>query len=194
MKTVRFFITLLVLATNVLVNPAECEPLKRFCIMADLNGDSEKELVMLKEIPNVNSDNLEKEAELFIKCKNKVYRMNIGFLWYWAFDIEIARISDRINPFIKIETPAGIHGSRVFLYGFNGGEINKEIEVFSDAGNIKIYDIDQDGDKEIISYDRDYDNNSTEDSYIKTYKYINKKWECISAYRTRTNKMEAVYD
>lgn len=106
----------------------------------------------------------------------------------YSSGLDLVEVSKEIAPFIALSKyePGTPHSWTVILYKFNGSSIKKEIEIFSCGPSIKIEDVDDDGENEIVFTSRDYEHNSYEDRFVYTVKYADNQWGCVSCYETRT--------
>ncbi|MCX5706014.1 MAG: hypothetical protein NTZ92_08175 [Candidatus Omnitrophica bacterium] len=152
---------------------------------ADIDGDGSKEEISFIKKPIEDELDGLAEGTLQIKAKNKVFTKDLGEIENSSgASLEVIKVSSNVKPFIGIFSFAGAHGMRLMLFSFDGSKIMQEIEVFSDAPSIEFKDIDKDGIKEIVAKSRDYDNSPIKDSIVKTYKYLDKKWQLESTYKT----------
>lgn len=122
-----------------------------------------------------------------IESKGKKFTKDIKDISRDSSEVLELVISDNINPFIVLSSylPPSAHAWGVTIYSFNGKEIVEELDVISDEPSVQVEDVDNDGTKEVIVWQRDYDNAPIIDKYLETYKYINNKWHLVSVYRTK---------
>ena len=154
-----------------------------FCeesLLFDLDGDNFKEEIKLTAT-FAEDDETVLNGMLIVKSKGEEFRRDIGIFEIGEPYVEIISVDKSNGPyFISISSFAGAHGMNLYLYSFSGQEIKEELSVFSDAPSIEVKDVDKDDANEIIAKSRDYDSDPIKDSYIKVYKYLNKKWQIIS--------------
>lgn len=155
----------------------------------DLDEDGIKERITLINIPVSQIGGSFAEGFIEVESIGKTFRSEDIILEFSNDSyIKIIKPSVRAKSFIGLFNPGGMHGLSLTLFSFDGTSIKEEFSIFSDAPSIEIKDIDNDGVEDIISFSRDYENNPVEDSFIKTYKYRNNKWQLVSVYRTKTKQ------
>jgi len=155
-------------------------------ITDDFNGDGGEETVTLglKDDPN---DKGNTEYILTIKSKQQKHMANgvIPMTSSELSGVEKIVVSAKKNPFIGVSYHCGAHSGGLQLYSFDGKSLKKVTEFGSDGPSIRLWDVDKDGENEIVTESCDWDHNPVQDRIIETYKYDGKKWNLISVYETR---------
>ena len=115
------------------------------------------------------------EGTIHITSKAKTCSIKIGTIEFSDMaSMGLIRMSNK-KLFIGIFAFGGVHSEWLYLYSFDGSRIKEEARIFSDAPSIEIKDINHDGVKEILAKHRDYEKNPIINSYIKIYKFPEKR-------------------
>ena len=180
---------------NICVEAADEEYIKLFypgkghfhsSLVLDLDGDSQEDNVKFFYKDKNDVDGI---FSLLVESNGKCFESDDVTIASKGFcGIEEIAISEKINPFIGVYYPAGAHGVVQKLYSFDGNSLRKVAEIFSDGPSISFEDVDEDGVKEIVAKQRDYEINPIEESFIETYSFKDGKWQRISVYRTATKE------
>lgn len=109
-------------------------------------------------------------------------------------NLSIIEIHPSLESFIGINYGAGAHSNILVLFKYtdHGGDyytLDKTATFASDRPSIKVVDIDDDGVKEIVTVDCDYEINPVEEDFIIVHKYVDDgKWKQSSVFRTATKE------
>lgn len=132
-----------------------------------------------------------KNASLRIEERGQVFSAPLGEpICYNSSGLENVVIADNVNPFIAVSScvPHAEDDWALTLYSFDGKTLAEQLKVTSNEPSIEIKDADNDGVKDIVVMDRDYENDPNVDKFITTYKYTGGKWQRASVYRTKTKE------
>ena len=107
-----------------------------------------------------------------------------------SYNLSIIEIHPSLEPFIGINYGAGAHSNILVLFKYTDhGGLDKTATFASDRPSIRVVDIDDDGVKEIVTIDRDYEINPVEEDFIIVHKYSdNGEWTRDSVFRTATKE------
>lgn len=163
-------------------------------IKADFDGDGSIDIITLKPKKNKTSK-YTVDYDLEVKSRGKIFTITDVLVDESEFIKGLEKIvaSPKINPFIGISYNCGAHSWGLTLYTFDGKSINKIAEFGSDVPSIQLKDVDNDREKEIVVFGRDWDSdNSVKNHIIYTYKYDGIEWKLISEQKTSTEKLPSV--
>lgn len=163
-------------------------------VESDLDKDGALDKITLVK-PEPSRDftdfDIVKDATLRIEERGQVFSAPLADeICYKSSGLENVVIADNVNPFIAVSScvPRAEDEWALTLYSFDGKTLAQQLRVTSNEPSIEIKDADNDGVKDIVVIDRDYENDPTIDKFITTYKYINGKWQRASVYRTKTKE------
>ncbi|MBU1083771.1 MAG: hypothetical protein ABIG55_04945 [Candidatus Omnitrophota bacterium] len=152
--------------------------------VSDLDGcgQEEKAALLYRDIPEMFTN-----FTLQVKKAKRTFDLDSAILAPKDQCIlEEIVISPEHKPLIGISYPTGGHSEWLGIYSFDGKTLSEVNNLFSDRPSIVIKDVDDDGVKDIEIINRDNENDPSEDSYIKIYKYKDGKFKTFSVYRTKT--------
>lgn len=153
-------------------------------------------VTLLKEYKRDFADfNVVKDAKLRIEGGGRVFTAEIQEpICLNSSGLESVILGGEEGSFIAVSSAVPHHEDhwQMILYGFDGKALTELLKVTSNEPTIEIKDADNDGTKDIVVVDRDYENNPSTDKYITSYKYINDKWQRATIYRTKTKELKSL--
>jgi len=157
------------------------------------NDGSMGKVTLIKDYKRDYADfDVVKDAKLQIENNGQVFSAPIDDpICYKSSGIENITVGNGAGSFIGVSTciPHVDDDWKLILYSFDGKKIVEQLNVTSNEPSIEVKDADNDGMKDIVVMDRDYENNPDTDKFITTYKYVNHKWQRVSVYRTKTKEL-----
>jgi len=159
---------------------------------ADKNGVSDNVTLIKDTMADRPDYDIVKNATLRIEEGGKTFSAPLNEeICYKSSGLEDVTISDKINPFIGVSScaPRTDDDWELILYSFDGNALTRQLKIVSNEPSIEVKDVDNDGTKDIVVMDRDYQNNPQIDKFLTTYQYINGKWQRASIYSTKTKEL-----
>lgn len=159
----------------------------------DMKGPIEKVTLVKVHKRDYADFDVVKDAKLNIESNGQVFSAPVNEpICYKSSGLENISVGDDAVSFIGVSScmPHAEDGWKLILYSFDGKDITEQLKITSNEPSIEIKDSDNDGSKDIVVMDRDYENDPDKDKFITTYKYANGKWQRSSVYRTKTKELK----
>jgi hypothetical protein len=161
----------------------------------DRNGVTNKVTLLKDETRDFTNYDIVKDAKLKIEENGQVFLASINEpICYNSSGLDSVSVGEGKDSFIAVSScvPQADDDWQLMLYSFDGKGLTEQLKVTSNEPSIEIKDSDNDGMKDIVAMDRDYENDPEKDKFVTTYKYINGKWQKASVYRTKTKELKTL--
>lgn len=161
----------------------------------DRNGAKDKVTLLKYETRDFSNYDVVKDPKIKIEEGGKVFLASLNEpICYNSSGLDSISVGEGKDSFLVVSScvPQADDDWQLMLYSFDGKALTEQLKITSNEPSIEIKDSDNDGVKDIVSMDRDYENDPDKDKIISTYKYINGKWQKVSVYMTKTKELKTL--